>query len=54
VCHYTCLDGEHFFMYLLVICTSFENHLFKSITQLLIGLLFCCLIFEVFKIYSGY
>jgi hypothetical protein len=30
---------EHFFMYLLVICTSFDNFLFTSFAHLLLGLL---------------
>jgi hypothetical protein len=32
-------DAEHFFIYLLAICTSFENCLFSSFSHLFLGLL---------------
>jgi hypothetical protein len=55
-------DTEHFFMYLIVICTaSFENYLCKSFVHLLVGL-FVLLMFnflsflyvlDIIFVYSG-
>jgi hypothetical protein len=39
-------DAEHFFMYLLAICISFENSLLSSSAYLFIGL-FVLLLFNV-------
>jgi hypothetical protein len=36
-------DAEHFFMYLLAICSSLENCLFNLFSHLLIRLFFWCL-----------
>jgi hypothetical protein len=40
-------DAEHFFMYLLTICTSFEKCLYNSFTHLVMEL-FVLLVFDFF------